>query len=194
MLAFYWIIATPPVGFLFGCYLYIAVNWFGVHYDEAFSALRIPHFKGFSRLHISPSGDLHIYTLAMDKASSNVQPLNACCPFLHSCPATCCTALYGTSSPDVHFWAASALFVCARPLSIEACCMQVPAEWKEDPRWRGRSGAGSRKCPAHAAEVPSRWIPVHRHVPATDEHFPNPSDSEIRLVDYLRVPKQCTYT
>lgn len=137
MLAFYWIIATPPVGFLFGCYLYIAVNWFGVHYDEAFSALRIPHFKGFSRLHISPSGDLHIYTLAMDK---------------------------------------------------------VPAEWKEDPRWRGRSGAGSRKCPAHAAEVPSRWIPVHRHVPATDEHFPNPSDSEIRLVDYLRVPKQRTYT
>ena len=67
MLAYYWVLATPPVGFLFGCYLYIAVNWFHVHYDEAFSALRIPHFKGFSRLHISSSGDLHIYSLAMDK-------------------------------------------------------------------------------------------------------------------------------
>ena len=72
MLAYFWVLATPPVGFLFGCYLYIAVNWFHVHYDEAFSALRIPHFKGFSRLHISDSGDLHIYTLAMDKVGASL--------------------------------------------------------------------------------------------------------------------------
>ena len=70
MLAYYWVLATPPVGFLFGCYLYIAVNWFHVHYDEAFAALKIPHFKGFSRLHISASGDLHIYSLAMDKVGA----------------------------------------------------------------------------------------------------------------------------
>ena len=67
MLAYYWVLATPAVGFLFGCYLYIAVNWFHVHYDEAFSALRIPNFKGFSRLHINTQGDLEIYGLAMDK-------------------------------------------------------------------------------------------------------------------------------
>lgn len=67
MLAYYWVLATPAVGFLFGCYLYIAVNWFHVHYDEAFSALRIPNFKGFSRLHINTDGDLEIYGLAMDK-------------------------------------------------------------------------------------------------------------------------------
>lgn len=67
MLAYYWVLATPAVGFLFGCYLYIAVNWFHVHYDEAFSALRIPNFKGFSRLHINTKGDLEIYGLAMDK-------------------------------------------------------------------------------------------------------------------------------
>ena len=66
-LAYYWVLATPAVGFLFGCYLYIAVNWFHVHYDEAFSALRIPNFKGFSRLHINTDGDLEIYGLAMDK-------------------------------------------------------------------------------------------------------------------------------
>lgn len=69
MLAYYWVLATPAVGFLFGCYLYIAVNWFHVHYDEAFSALRIPNFKGFSRLHINKDGDLEVYGLAMDKVS-----------------------------------------------------------------------------------------------------------------------------
>lgn len=78
MLAYYWVLATPPVGFLFGCYLYIAVNWFHVHYDEAFSALRIPHFKGFSRLHISPTGDLHIYSLAMDKVPTLELRMPAC--------------------------------------------------------------------------------------------------------------------
>ena len=36
-----------------GAYLYVCVNWFHVHYDEGFSSLRIPHFKGFSRLHIT---------------------------------------------------------------------------------------------------------------------------------------------
>ena len=36
-----------------GAYLYICVNWFHVHYDEAFSSLHIPHFKGFTRIHIS---------------------------------------------------------------------------------------------------------------------------------------------
>ena len=69
MLAYYWVLATPAVGFLFGCYLYVAVNIFHVHYDEAFSALRIPHYKGFSRLHLTQEGDLVIYALAMDQAS-----------------------------------------------------------------------------------------------------------------------------
>lgn len=67
MLAYYWVLATPAVGLLFGCYLYVAVNLFHCHYDEAFSALRIPHYKGFSRLHLTPSGDLVIYALAMDQ-------------------------------------------------------------------------------------------------------------------------------
>jgi hypothetical protein len=53
MLAYYWVLATPVMGFLFGCYLYISVNWFHVHYDEAFSSLRISHYKGFSRLHVN---------------------------------------------------------------------------------------------------------------------------------------------
>ena len=87
MLAYYWVLATPAVGFLFGCYLYIAVNWFHVHYDEAFSALRIPNFKGFSRLHINTDGDLEIYGLAMDKVKPDAlcqRTLTASSPrFLH---------------------------------------------------------------------------------------------------------------
>ncbi|KAK9835056.1 hypothetical protein WJX81_007542 [Elliptochloris bilobata] len=67
MLAYYWVLATPSVGFLFGAYLYVSVNWFHVHYDEAFSSLQIADHKGFSRLHVTPAGDLHIYGLAMDK-------------------------------------------------------------------------------------------------------------------------------
>ncbi len=67
MLAYYWVLVTPSVGFLFGCYLYLSVNWFHVHYDEAFSSLQIPHHKGFSRIHVTPEGDLHIYGLAIDK-------------------------------------------------------------------------------------------------------------------------------
>ena len=34
MLCYYWVLATPAVGWLFACYLYVCVNWFGVHYDE----------------------------------------------------------------------------------------------------------------------------------------------------------------
>ena len=44
---------STMVGDFTGAYLYICVNWFHVHYDEGFSSLRIPHFKGFSRLHIT---------------------------------------------------------------------------------------------------------------------------------------------
>lgn len=74
MLAYYWVLATPAVGFLFGCYLYVCVNIFHCHYDEAFSALRIPHYKGFSRIHLTPEGDLVIYALAMDQVRSPLLP------------------------------------------------------------------------------------------------------------------------
>ncbi len=49
---------------MFGLYLYLSVCWFHVHYDEAFSALRIADHKGLTRLHITPEGDLELFTLA----------------------------------------------------------------------------------------------------------------------------------
>ena len=71
MLAYYWLLATPAMGFVFGLYLYISVCWFHVHYDEAFSALRIANFKGLSRLHITADGDLEIFTLGMDRVPTS---------------------------------------------------------------------------------------------------------------------------
>ena len=85
MLAYYWVLATPAVGFLFGCYLYVAVTWLQVHYDEAFSALRIPHFKGFSRIHVTSNGDLEVYGLAMDKASVGLMSMETTACLLPVC-------------------------------------------------------------------------------------------------------------
>ena len=66
-LAYYWLLATPTVAFLFGCYLYVSVNWLHVHYDEAFSSLQVPHFKGFCRLHVSREGDLTLFGLGLER-------------------------------------------------------------------------------------------------------------------------------
>ncbi|KAL6647234.1 hypothetical protein ACP70R_014671 [Stipagrostis hirtigluma subsp. patula] len=48
-------------------YLYICINWFHIHFDEAFSSLRIANYKSFTRFHIKKDGDLEIFTLAVDK-------------------------------------------------------------------------------------------------------------------------------
>lgn len=67
MLGYYWLLATPAVAGLFGAYLYLSVSVLHVHYDEAFSSLQIPDYKGFLRLHISKRGDLEVFALGTDK-------------------------------------------------------------------------------------------------------------------------------
>ncbi|XP_040998138.1 uncharacterized protein LOC121244175 [Juglans microcarpa x Juglans regia] len=64
---YFWLLSTPAVSYVFGIYLYICVNWLDLHYDEAFSSLRIADYKAFTRFHIDSNGDLHVYTLAVDK-------------------------------------------------------------------------------------------------------------------------------
>ena len=93
MLAYYWVLATPSVGFLFGAYLYVGVNWFHVHYDEAFSSLQIADHKGFSRLHVTLAGDLHIYGLAMDKVGACSSPCNSKTPPVQLTRVVCAAAL-----------------------------------------------------------------------------------------------------
>ncbi|KAF8040169.1 hypothetical protein BT93_B2408 [Corymbia citriodora subsp. variegata] len=64
---YFWVFSTPVVSLVFGSYLYICVNWLHLHYDEAFSSLRIADYKGFTRFHIDKKGDLEVYTLAVDE-------------------------------------------------------------------------------------------------------------------------------
>uniref|UniRef100_K3WH55 Uncharacterized protein n=1 Tax=Globisporangium ultimum (strain ATCC 200006 / CBS 805.95 / DAOM BR144) TaxID=431595 RepID=K3WH55_GLOUD len=64
---YFWVLATPVVGAVFGLYLYIALNVFECHYNEAFSSLRISSYKNFLRLHFQPNGDLEVFAFGIDK-------------------------------------------------------------------------------------------------------------------------------
>ncbi|KAL0432477.1 UNVERIFIED_CONTAM: hypothetical protein Slati_2582000 [Sesamum latifolium] len=64
---YFWVFSTPIVSLIFGSYLYICINWLHIHFDEAFSSLRIANYKSFTRFHITSKGDLEVFTLAVDK-------------------------------------------------------------------------------------------------------------------------------
>ncbi|CAM8972156.1 unnamed protein product [Rhodiola kirilowii] len=64
---YFWVFSTPIVSLVFGSYLYICINWLHLHFDEAFSSLRIANYKSFTRFHINRDGDLDVFTLAVDK-------------------------------------------------------------------------------------------------------------------------------
>lgn len=64
---YYWVLSTPVVSLVFGCYLYICINWFNLHFDEAFSSLRIANYKSFTRFHITKEGNLEVFTIAVDR-------------------------------------------------------------------------------------------------------------------------------
>ncbi|KAF5792369.1 putative calcineurin-like phosphoesterase domain, ApaH type, metallo-dependent phosphatase [Helianthus annuus] len=61
------VLSTPAVSLVFGSYLYFCINWLHLHFDEAFSSLRIANYKSFTRFHIKEDGDLEVFTLAVDK-------------------------------------------------------------------------------------------------------------------------------
>ncbi|KAF5778030.1 hypothetical protein HanXRQr2_Chr12g0542731 [Helianthus annuus] len=63
---YFWVFSTPVVSLVFGSYLYICINWLHLHFDEAFSSLRIANYKAFTWFHIKTDGDLEIFTLAVD--------------------------------------------------------------------------------------------------------------------------------
>ncbi|VVB07680.1 unnamed protein product [Arabis nemorensis] len=64
---YFWVFSTPVVSMVFGSYLYICINWLHIHFDEAFSSLRIANYKSFTRFHIKADGDIEVFTLAVDK-------------------------------------------------------------------------------------------------------------------------------
>ncbi|KAG5410732.1 hypothetical protein IGI04_007051 [Brassica rapa subsp. trilocularis] len=64
---YFWVFSTPVVSLVFGSYLYICINWLHIHFDEAFSSLRIANYKSFTRFHIKENKDIEVFTLAVDK-------------------------------------------------------------------------------------------------------------------------------
>ncbi|KAL4583597.1 hypothetical protein LXL04_008175 [Taraxacum kok-saghyz] len=64
---YFWVFSTPVVSLVFGSYLYTCINWLHLHFDEAFSSLRIANYKSFTRFHIKQNGNLEVFTLAIDK-------------------------------------------------------------------------------------------------------------------------------
>jgi len=52
-----------------GFYLLVSLNVFRYHHEEAFSGLRIKHYKNFLRLHIKADGTLEIFPVGVRKLS-----------------------------------------------------------------------------------------------------------------------------
>ncbi|MFN2499066.1 MAG: metallophosphoesterase [Pyrinomonadaceae bacterium] len=57
LLGFGWLVGS----FIMGVYLFISLNWFGRHSNEAFSSLAIQDYKNFLRLRIEANGGLTIF-------------------------------------------------------------------------------------------------------------------------------------
>ncbi len=53
---------------IFGIYLLISLNIFGIHHNEAFSAIKIEGYKNFLRFKIDRNGDLTIYPVGIEAA------------------------------------------------------------------------------------------------------------------------------
>jgi len=60
---------------IMGIYLFVSLNIFGRHHNEAFSSLRIADFKNFLRFKIdADSGNLTIYPVGVDRVVKKWKP------------------------------------------------------------------------------------------------------------------------
>jgi Calcineurin-like phosphoesterase len=67
------VVAGIGAATVMGVYLFIMLNVFKVHWNEAFSSLRIANYDGFLRLKIDASGKLTVYSIAIDKVPTGDQ-------------------------------------------------------------------------------------------------------------------------
>jgi len=61
------VISSVLGGFVFGSYLGLALNWFGLHWNNAFSSLRIGDYCNFLRMQFNDDGKLTIYAIEIEK-------------------------------------------------------------------------------------------------------------------------------
>jgi hypothetical protein len=69
---FFWVIATPVAAQIMGTYLFLCINWLGVHMNEAFSSLRIEDYKHVLRMYIDPlTENLHVYVVGLENVAKH---------------------------------------------------------------------------------------------------------------------------
>jgi len=67
------VVAGIGAATVMGVYLFIMLNVFKVHWNEAFSSLRIADYDGFLRLKIDTSGKLTVYSIVIDNVPTGDQ-------------------------------------------------------------------------------------------------------------------------
>lgn len=102
-----------------------------LHYNEAFSSLRIEGFKNFLRFHITTQGDLEVCGRVGERAPGCLSDRSAA---PHPSPRR-------------------QMFVIG--------CDRVPRAWKRDPAWTGGRGRTflDPSRPSYAWDAPSKWMP-----------------------------------
>ena len=64
---YYFVLAIPIAGFVFGGWLCITLNYFKAQHNEGFSSLRIQHWKNLLKCHVRSDGDLEIFAIGLDR-------------------------------------------------------------------------------------------------------------------------------
>ncbi len=62
--------------FIMGVYLFISLNDFKRHYNEAFSSFMCPHWKNFVRMRIDPQGTLTIFPVGVRRVATKWRNVN----------------------------------------------------------------------------------------------------------------------
>ena len=83
----FWAVTVPPLililatmvaafvsATIFGCYMWLNLNRYGRHWNEAFSSLRIAGFKCFLRLRIKEDGKLTVYPIGLENVPNGGGP------------------------------------------------------------------------------------------------------------------------
>jgi hypothetical protein len=71
MSLYFFILAIPLAGSIFGTWLALTLNIFKAQYNEGWSSLRIPHWKNFLKLHIKDNGDLEVFAIGLSRVPTS---------------------------------------------------------------------------------------------------------------------------